>query len=824
MNWLHRHTCMLKDENGLCLIVGDESSGIPYLIQALDSTKRPLIWVALESSDEDDDTRVGNKLSDAFQAALGARIFGHGMPFQYGLGIFTNYLCDLGPFQLAITGASYHVQFSKDMVELAETHGVGIVVAADDADSLVPWMPTSSIFLSEADLALAKRDVEELLLGGGTSEDIDWILRQSHGRYEAVLAIVAAMQRRPPPVRPAPGGWAGPPTHGGENAEYVLKALLAKRDWQGAFKLAVVVDPWRATEMLPEAADEFLGKGAVGELAQGLSRLIDQGIKTPKLMYWYLQANAAIGRASEVSREVRKYLSHNRAPELKATYASITRHAGALEAAEEALSEHRTQETLAAAGFLRTFNGQVEEGRELLREAFQAYVADARFHRAIQIANSIGATYVRQGDFEKGVYWGTWSLNEIARHGLSEELLRLSSTNLVAYSKLLVGQRESGWTLLQGLSLKGQNSGLPTLEGLVSTLGDYELVEGNVESAIQYYEKLSSNLSSNLIGFAALHLVRGYLRAGWVDRALVIAGQAKEVASGSEPSNEGMARIAWCLAGTRAGVATDADWQELERFPAIRSNAPCLAEVVIQRAALALDEGRSGLAVRTLNTYKQLLGGLGRDGWILLAGSDAMVNRLRNVGSQATISPVDLEFCGARSVRTDGASLEASPRHSDFLAVLAANPTGLSGEALLLEIYGDGGNISTLKAVLSRLRRLVPIESQPYRIARPFTADFVELERLLGEGKVREALELYKGPLLPDSEAPGVARIRERLDEAVRQAVLHVGERDLVIRLAKKFPEDLELWERAQEITPHTDPAYPLVRARVRRIQGEWGL
>jgi len=100
----------------------------------------------------------------------------------------------------------------------------------------------------------------------------------------------------------------------------------------------------------------------------------------------------------------------------------------------------------------------------------------------------------------------------------------------------------------------------------------------------------------------------------------------------------------------------------------------------------------------------------------------------------------------------------------------------------------------------------------------------VDLEACLAAGDTRQALELYKGPLLPESEAPGVIRARERIDEAVRQAVIHAGEADLAVRLARKFPEDLELWEAAKELTPKDDPAYPLIRARVRRIRGEWGL
>jgi hypothetical protein len=151
-------------------------------------------------------------------------------------------------------------------------------------------------------------------------------------------------------------------------------------------------------------------------------------------------------------------------------------------------------------------------------------------------------------------------------------------------------------------------------------------------------------------------------------------------------------------------------------------------------------------------------------------------------------------------------------------------PEGYSGEALLYELYGEEGSRSTLKATVSRARRILKLQSGPYRLEGDLYADVVHLDELLRIGHLREALELYKGPLLPESEAPGVRRARERIDEAIRQAVLHSGEADLALRLARKFPDDLELWEKARELTPKDDPAYPLIRARIHRIRGEWGL
>ncbi len=156
--------------------------------------------------------------------------------------------------------------------------------------------------------------------------------------------------------------------------------------------------------------------------------------------------------------------------------------------------------------------------------------------------------------------------------------------------------------------------------------------------------------------------------------------------------------------------------------------------------------------------------------------------------------------------------------------MLVLKREGYRREELLLDLYGDQGSESTLKAQLSRLRKLVPIEARPYRLKNWLTSDIVLVDHHLTTGDLQQALELYQGPLLPESEAPGIVRERERIDEALRQAVLLSGEPELTLRLARKFQDDLDLWERAKELTPQDDPAYPLIRARVRRIRGEWGL
>jgi hypothetical protein len=184
----------------------------------------------------------------------------------------------------------------------------------------------------------------------------------------------------------------------------------------------------------------------------------------------------------------------------------------------------------------------------------------------------------------------------------------------------------------------------------------------------------------------------------------------------------------------------------------------------------------------------------------------------------------DLRFLGQRKMFIGGLPRRISLRNAELAALLAMRPDGYRTEELLLDLYGDAGKEGNLKALISRLRKSLPILAQPYRLEDSVASDVAQLERLLAAGDLAQALELYKGPLLPESEAPGIVNARERIDEGLRQAVMASGEPELTIRLARKFPDDLELWETAKDVTPKDDPAYPLIQARVRRIRSEWGL
>lgn len=182
-----------------------------------------------------------------------------------------------------------------------------------------------------------------------------------------------------------------------------------------------------------------------------------------------------------------------------------------------------------------------------------------------------------------------------------------------------------------------------------------------------------------------------------------------------------------------------------------------------------------------------------------------------------------LSFLGGATAARGSKVVALTARQAELLALLAMHPDGLSGEQLLLLAYGEDGRLGTLKSSLSRLRPVAAVASQPYRLDEPHAADFVRLLEHLKAGDVAGALDLYGGPLLPRSAAPGIVEAREHIDESLRRAVIAAGDGEHLLSLAERLTDDLELWELAAAALGEAgDPRHPVVEAAVERTRRRW--
>ncbi|MFF0265743.1 GAF domain-containing protein [Kribbella sp. NPDC004536] len=170
-----------------------------------------------------------------------------------------------------------------------------------------------------------------------------------------------------------------------------------------------------------------------------------------------------------------------------------------------------------------------------------------------------------------------------------------------------------------------------------------------------------------------------------------------------------------------------------------------------------------------------------------------------------------------------GREIALTLRPAEVLALLLLQPTGLTAEQLMLQLYGDEGNPTTVRAEMHRLRNLLGggvLDTKPYRIIADVTGDVTEVQTALRNGDLPKALELYAGPLLARSDAPALRSERDELDATIRRAALDTNDAELLWRFAQTptGAEDLELFEVLQRTLARTDSRRAVVAARLARL------
>jgi hypothetical protein len=181
-----------------------------------------------------------------------------------------------------------------------------------------------------------------------------------------------------------------------------------------------------------------------------------------------------------------------------------------------------------------------------------------------------------------------------------------------------------------------------------------------------------------------------------------------------------------------------------------------------------------------------------------------------------------LEVSGA----TGESVTELSARHAEILLMLAVHRQGLSAERLGELVYGEEAE-GTLRPEMVRLRRvlertaahLLPT-SRPYRLPVELETDAHQVISLLDRGAHRVALAAYRGPVLPDSVAPGVEEFRDSVRGALREALLAEASVDVLLAYADTGDgaADVEVMTLALSMLPARSPKRAGLVARLERL------
>jgi hypothetical protein len=195
-------------------------------------------------------------------------------------------------------------------------------------------------------------------------------------------------------------------------------------------------------------------------------------------------------------------------------------------------------------------------------------------------------------------------------------------------------------------------------------------------------------------------------------------------------------------------------------------------------------------------------------------------------GPRASVEALGRPDC---QLAIGGRQLRLSPRHSEILVILIDHPDGLTGDQLAIELYPDEVSTSTMRAELTRLRALLGddlLDSRPYRLRAELSCDWLAVTRAIEAGRPGEALRAYRGPLLPQSYAPGVVEQRDRIERQLRAALVAAGEVDLIAAWTRSRwgADDFDMWRLQAQLAATGTPLHAIAAMELKRLDRELGL
>ncbi|MGW0518476.1 transcriptional regulator [Crossiella sp. NPDC003009] len=192
-------------------------------------------------------------------------------------------------------------------------------------------------------------------------------------------------------------------------------------------------------------------------------------------------------------------------------------------------------------------------------------------------------------------------------------------------------------------------------------------------------------------------------------------------------------------------------------------------------------------------------------------------------------SPLDLapagwslRCLGRGELLDGGAPVPLRPRQLEILTLLTLHPDGLTPEQLQDALYADRPvHRTTLKAEVSHLRRALRggVTTRSYHLCAPVAADARAVLDALAARDLTTALRHYLGPLLPDSEAPGIREWREIIEVALREAVLRSPETDHLLAYLSRHPYDIEAHQLALSRLEPADARRGVVLAQLHKLR-----
>lgn len=829
--WLPRVVKMVGEADAPVVLVGGEAYGAPFIIDALQAA-HAVAWLELDGLARDDAVAIGNVLARAVNRTLPAPLLSNALPYQSHLAALSRHRSDLRPLTLAVTLDDLSGNFVPELFDL---HGDGYNVLIDARGSDVPAdVARRSLVVSRESLRLTPTEAREVAPGSLPAQAVEALWRDCDGRFTDFVAAVHTAVRLPRLTVPSASGPLVDARHA-VMAEPRTAVLLLQRegDMAGALELAVLRAPEMVEELLRHAGQRLQEEGLLQRLHLLLSALPHTYSQTERVLEWRLVAGTWANDYSAVFADVDAYLATYSAPALRARRAGTMPHEAGFALAEQAVAAKRTALTVWQFGRMHP---HPEEAVTLLRESVQLAEDSGTRYEVARNAGGLAARLAQQGEFARAASWARWALDVFDREHLRDGPRRLMLVNDLAHARIMTGDLVGLNSTLEDAQALVEGT-LPQLAVMLrSTLAQLELARGDATAAhelsIATY-RASPRRTRARYGY---QVVRTLLELGRMEEAWQVARDVSEISVVGDSHERTQAALARGMVAAVAGVlaADDVGKDHTATWPALDANALGAAESDLLEVQFDTDLPAEQRLTAALY-YLLATGGAAHN---VPASLVPVLSSLHPVALRVLSGPADLfdgvwaklggpsielmlRFLGRAECRWQGRDVSLPARLAEVAMALVLHPDGISRDELNTFLTHDGQPPFTnggMRGMMTRLRGVLPVSEAPYRLTVPFSADILEVRRLIGAGKVREAIGMLHGQLLPHSDAPGVIEQRWILEEELRQAALLVGDADALYDLAERIGDDLEFWQAAADALGAGDPRLALARARVKRL------
>lgn len=808
--WLESRFQLCPTDGGVLFIEGGDRYGAPFLVERLKQERR-VAWFSLSPSVADDPVAIGNLLAESINVGLGGNLLQNALPYLVHLRTLAQHRDLLTDLTLVVSGAHHSWDLARAAVD-ACGRDIGLWLISEAA----PEGLGDFTGLTERDLQMTFDEARDLAPSGLSEALVRSLYQSSCGAYTSYIREVNQAAGLPEIVLPGPAGWEYSEQDARlEDPADVFEALTRLERWDDALEVAVDHLPDRVETLIEHAGPLFQRRGLLARLHLLLTILPARLQTLEQTLEWRLVAAHYTGQTDLVLPQVRRFLRDHEAPSLRARYATFLPFNEGLGEAARAAAAEPSPLTLWQYGRIHP---DAERGVELLTESVgQAELHDDAFSSA-RAAGSLAARFNDLGRFREGRSWAEWGLRVFDESGLQDGARRLHLLTDLAFAKTMLGETSGLIRQLEDY-LETLEEVLPAFSANVrQVLADLYRAEGNVQECAEFTAVNWQEAPRGQKGLRAYQHVRSLLEIGALEEAQELARTGLALSAGLQPFQDMRARLA--LGVSQSFTEPAAAVGTLTPIVEARNLTFEHRAVAALHYLLAKPDGFSDIP----EDLAPMLQELGDTALRVLSGPPEVFHPIWTALRGGKRSVLELRTLGHAKARLEGAELKLTKRQWEILVALAMHPKGLTYERLHAFLLHDMGRVSvgTLRSHVSHLRDRVPISDNPYRIEVPFNLDALEVHDLLKQGKIREAIALVGGPLLPRSTLPGIREVGEQIEQEIRESVLSSGDPEALYSATSLWEDDLEVWERSLETLHPRDPRVPLLRARVNALREEF--